>query len=124
MKKYHLTANQVAFIRLLHSTFAGIDFSINLASNPPAGCRKLKKKELVEALKETLAQADQALVSEYIRGELVKENILEDGGQELCVFDPSDDNTKHETEVYTQDDLIAIRANQEKPTWKNNVKGK
>lgn len=124
MKKYHLTPNQVAFIKLMHSTFAGIDFSINLANNPPAGCRKLKKKELIEALKETLAQADQALVSEYIRGELVKENILEDGGQELCVFDPSDDNVKHETEVYTPDDLMAIRANKEKPTWDNKVAGK
>lgn len=124
MKRYHLTPNQVAFIKLMHSTFAGIDFSINLANNPPAGCRKLKKKELIEALKETLAQADQALVSEYIRGELVKENILEDGGQELCVFDPSDDNVKHETEVYTQDDLIAIRAEKEKATWENKVAGK
>ena len=118
-KKYHLTPDQVAFVHLLNSAFAGIDFSIDLATNPPAGVKKLSKKELIKALKVTLAQTNQAITSEYIRGELVKEGILKDGGQELCTFDPTVDNKDSNAEVYTQEELMAIRTN-----WENNVKGK
>ena len=78
-KKYHLTPDQAAFVHLINSAFAGIDFSIDLAVNPPAGVKKISKKALIEAIKATLAQTNQALTSEYIRGELVKEGILEDG---------------------------------------------
>lgn len=123
-KKYHLTPDQDAFVHLINSAFAGIDFSIQLATNPPAGCKKLTKKELIKSLTATLAQTNQALVSEYIRGELVKEGILEDGGSELCTYDPTDDNTEHNAEVYTPEELRAIREEAEKPTWKTKVKGK
>lgn len=123
-KKYHLTPDQAAFVHLINSAFAGIDFSIDLAVNPPAGVKKISKKALIEAIKATLAQTNQALTSEYIRGELVKEGILEDGGQELCVFDPSDANKDQDTEVFTPEDLQALRLENEKATWKNKVKGK
>ena len=123
-KKYHLTPDQAAFVHLINSAFAGIDFSIDLAVNPPAGVKKISKKALIGAIKATLAQTNQALTSEYIRGELVKEGILEDGGQELCVFDPSDANKDQDTEVFTPEDLQALRLENEKATWKNNVKGK
>lgn len=117
-KKYHLTPDQAAFVHLINSAFAGIDFSIALAANPPAGVKKISKKELIRAIKVTLAQTNQALTSEYIRGELVKEGILKDGGQELCVFDPSDDNKDQDTEVFTLEDLQALRLDKEKATWK------
>lgn len=123
-KKYHLTPDQAAFVHLINSAFAGIDFSIDLAVNPPAGVKKISKKALIEAIKATLAQTNQALTSEYIRGELVKEGILEDGGQELCVFDPSDANKDQDTEVFTPEDLQALRLDKAKATWKNKVKGK
>lgn len=123
-KKYHLTPDQAAFVHLINSAFAGIEFSIDLAVNPPAGVRKISKNDLVKAIKATLAQTNQALTSEYIRGELVKEGILEDGGQELCVFDPSDDNKDQDTEVFTPEDLQALRLDNEKATWKNKVEGK
>lgn len=120
-KRYHLTPDQVAFVHLINSAFAGIDFSIDLATNPPEGVRKLSKKDLIKSLKVTLAQTNQALASEYIRGELVKEGILEDGGQELCTFDPTVENTKEEAEVYTIEELEAIRTEKNKPTWDNKV---
>lgn len=123
-KKYHLTPDQDAFVHLINSAFAGIDFSIELAVNPPSGCRKLSKKDLVNSLRATLAQTNQALTSEYIRGELVKEGVLEGGGQELCVYDPSTDNADHNAEVFTPEELQNIRSNAEKAHWKNNVKGK
>lgn len=123
-KKYHLTPDQDAFVHLINSVFAGIDFSLDLAINPPAGVRKIGKKDLVEAIKATLAQANQALASEYIRGELVKEGILEDGGQEMCVYDPTENNKEHNAEVFTTEELEAMRAEQNKPTWKNKVEGK
>lgn len=123
-KKYHLTPDQAAFVHLINSAFAGIDFSIDLAVNPPAGVKKIGKKDLIKAIKATLAQTNQALTSEYIRGELVKEGILEDGGQELCVFDPSDDNKDQDAEVYTPEDLQALREEQTRADWENKVQGK
>lgn len=109
-KRYHLTSDQVAFTHLINSAFAGLALSLDLATTPQPGMKKISKKDLVKALKATLAQTNQALTSEYIRGELVKEGILEDGGQELCTFDPSVDNEKQEAVVYTPEDLIAIRS--------------
>lgn len=123
-KQYHLTPDQVAFVHLLNSAFAGIDFSIDLATNPPKGVKKLTKKELLKALKATLAQTNQAITSEYIRGELVKEGILKDGGQELCTFDPTTDNKDSNTEVYTPEEIQAIRAEASKSTWETKVQGK
>ena len=123
-KEYHLTPDQAAFVHLVNSAFAGIDFSIDLAVNPPAGVKKIGKKDLVKAIKATLAETNQALVSEYIRGELVKEGILEDGGQELCTFDPTGDNKDQNAVVYTPEDLKAIRLEQEQAKWDNKVQGK
>ena len=123
-KEYHLTQDQDAFVHLINSAFAGLALSIDLAANPPAGVRKISKKDLVKSIKATLAQTNQALTSEYIRGELVKEGVLEDGGQELCTYDPSTDNKDHNAVVYTPEELVAIRAEQAKGTWENNVKGK
>ena len=42
-KEYHLTPDQSAFVHLVNSAFAGIDFSIDLAVNPPAGVKKIGK---------------------------------------------------------------------------------
>lgn len=123
-KQYHLTPDQDAFVHLLNSAFAGIDFSIDLAVNPPAGVKKISKKDLVKALKATLAQTNQALVSEYIRGELVKEGVLEDGGSELCTYDPTDANKDKNAVVYTQDEILAIRMENSKADWENKVEGK
>ena len=123
-KEYHLTPDQSAFVHLVNSAFAGIDFSIDLATNPPAGVKKIGKKDPVKAIKATLAETNQALVSEYIRGELVKEGILEDGGQELCTFDPTGDNKDQNAVVYTPEDLKAIRLEQEQAKWDNKVQGK
>ena len=72
----------------------------------------ITKKELLKAIQNTIAQTDSVLTSEYIRGELVKKGILEDGGKEFCAYDPSTENDKEQVAlVYSQEDLIAERAN-------------
>lgn len=108
MKKYHLDQSNIAFIHLIHSAFAGINLSIDLLD----GGKGITKKELLKAIKNTIQQTDSVLTSEYIRGELVKKGILEDGGKEFCAYDPSAENDKEEVAiVYTPEDIATARAN-------------
>ena len=120
-KKYHLDQNNVAFIHCINSAFAGIYAWGEMIKQ---GGKKIPKKKMVEAFQEIIAQTNNAIVSEYIRGELIKKGILENGDDTgLCTFDPSIDNENAEAEVFTQDELKAIRLEQQQPTWKNNVNG-
>lgn len=121
-KKYHLDQNEVAFLHCINSAFAGVYTWIELAKN---NSKKIPKKKLTEALQDIIAQTNTALASEYIRGELIKKGVLENGDDTgLCTFDPSVDNENSEAEVYTQDELTALRLEQKEPTWKNAVKGR
>ena len=80
---------------------------------------------MIEAFQDIVAQTNTAMASEYIRGELIKKGVLENGDDTgLCTFDPSVDNEKAEAEVFTKDELTAIRLEQQEPTWKNSVKGR
>lgn len=120
-KKYHLDQNNVAFIHCINSCFAGLYTYVQLLD----GSKKIPKKKMLKVLADTIAQTNTALTSEYIRGELIKKGVLENGDDTgLCTFDPSVDNENSETEVYTQDELKAIRLEQQKPTWTTDVKGK
>lgn len=117
-KKYHLDQNEVAFLHCINSAFAGIAYGIDIAGDG----KRIPKKKLIKAIKETLAQANVALCSEFIRGELIKKGVLENGDNTaLCTFDPSVDNDdKAETEVFTQEELDKIRFDTH---YKNSVKG-
>lgn len=122
-KKYHLDPNETAFIRCLNGAFAGIYTMLELAKEE--GNKKISKKKLIEALQDVIAQTNTAVASEYIRGELIKKGVLEDGDNTgLCTFDPSIDNENSETEVYTQEELNDLRLKQQDPTWVSNVKGR
>ena len=120
-KKYHLDLNEVAFLHCLNGAFAGLYTMLEVAKS---GGKKISKKKLLEAIQETIAQTNTALSSEYIRGELIKKGVLENGDDTgLCIFDPSVDNENSETEVFTNDELKTIRLEKQEPTWINNVKG-
>lgn len=122
MKKYHLDQNNVAFIHCVNGAFAGIYTMLEMAK---AEGKKIPKKKLLEALQEVIAQTNTAITSEYIRGELIKKGVLENGDDTgLCTFNPSVDNENSETEVFTKDELTAIRLEQQEPTWINSVKGR
>lgn len=120
-KKYHLDQNEVAFLHCINGAFAGLYTYIEILKR---NGKKVPKKKLLEALQDTLARTNTAISSEFIRGELIKKGVLENGDDTgLCVFDPSIDNEDAETEVFTNEELEQIRLEKMEPTWKNNVKG-
>lgn len=119
--KYHLDQNNVAFLHCINSAFAGLYTYIELIKEQG---KKLPKKKILEALQDTIAQTNTAISSEYIRGELIKKGVLENGDDTgLCIFDPSVDNENSETEVFTNEELKDIRLEKQEPTWINSVKG-
>lgn len=118
-KKYHLDQNEIAFIHCTHGAFAGMYAWTKLIEG---NLKKTPKKKLLEAFQSIITQTDTALTSEYIRGELIKKGVLENGGGELCTFDPLGDNT--DAEVYTKDEVAKIRLDQLEPKWKDAVKGR
>jgi len=120
--KYHLDQNNVAFLHCINSAFAGLYTYIELIKEQG---KKLPKKKILEALQDTIAQTNTAISSEYIRGELIKKGVLENGDDTgLCIFDPSVDNENSETEVFTNEELKDIRLEKQEPTWINSVKGR
>jgi hypothetical protein len=123
MKKYHLDQNNVAFIHCVNGAFAGIYTMLELSKTE--GKKKIPRKKLIEAIQDVIAQTNTAITSEYIRGELIKKGVLENGDDTgLCTFDPSIDNENSEAEVYTQQELKDLRIKADEPTWVNNVKGR
>lgn len=123
MKKYHLDQNNVAFIHCVNGAFAGIYTMLELSKTE--GKKKIPRKKLIEAIQDVIAQTNTAITSEYIRGELIKKGVLENGDDTgLCTFDPSIDNENSEAEVYSQEELKELRIKANEPTWVNNVKGR
>ena len=121
-KKYHLDQNNVAFLHCINGAFAGVYTMLELVKTEG---KKIPKKKLIEAIQETLAQTNTAISSEYIRGELIKKGVLENGDDTgLCIFDPSVDNKNSEAEVFTNEELKDIRLERSQPTWVNSVKGR
>lgn len=121
--KYHLDQNNVAFIHCVNGAFAGIYTMLELSKTE--GKKKISRKKLIEAIQDVIAQTNTAITSEYIRGELIKKGVLENGDDTgLCIFDPSIDNENSEAEVYTQQELKDLRIKANEPTWVNNVKGR
>lgn len=123
MKKYHLDQNNVAFIHCVNGAFAGIYTMLELSKTE--GKKKISRKKLIEAIQDVIAQTNTAITSEYIRGELIKKGVLENGDDTgLCTFNPSIDNKNSEAEVYTQEELKELRIKANEPTWTNSVKGR
>ena len=122
MKKYHLDQNNVAFIHCVNGAFAGIYTMLELAKTD--GKKRISRKKLIEAIQEVIAQTNTAITSEYIRGELIKKGVLENGDDTgLCTFDPSIENENSEAEVYNKEELEELRLKAQEPTWVNSVKG-
>lgn len=103
MKTYRIDGNEAAFLHTVNGAFAGIDY---LLDNIRDG-KKFNKQAVVKTIKEILSQANIAISSEYIRGELIKKGVLDNDPTLLCTFDPSEDNKDLKVEVYTRDDLLA-----------------
>lgn len=122
MKRYHLDQNNVAFIHCVNGAFAGIYTMLEILKTEG---KKIPKKDMINAFQNTIAQTNTAITSEYIRGELIKKGVLENGDDTgLCTFDPSVDNENSEAEVYTQEELKDLRIKANEPNWVNSVKGR
>lgn len=122
MKRYHLDQNNVAFLHCINGAFAGIYTMLELLKTEG---KKIPKKAMLNAIQNTIAQTNTAVASEYIRGELIKKGVLENGDDTgLCTFDPSVDNENSEAEVYTQEELKDLRIKANEPNWVNSVKGR
>lgn len=118
-KQYHLDQNEVAFVHCLNSAFAGLHYSLDLLEQTKKG---ISKKVILKTIKNTLAQTNTALTSEFIRGELIKKNIIENDPKAvaLITYDPSTDNTDNTAIAYSQEELDKIRLG----NFKNAVKGR
>lgn len=96
-KTYTLDNNEVAFLRVLYSSFAAIDLTIKASKDN----KSMSQREKLKTIATVVSKVATGLSSEYIRGELIRKGILENDPTLVCSYDPSDDNVKHECEVYT-----------------------
>ena len=72
MKKYHLDQNNVAFLHCINGAFAGIYTMLELLKTEG---KKIPKKDMLNAIQNTIAQTNTAVASEDIRGELIKKGV-------------------------------------------------
>ena len=117
-KKYHLDQNEEAFVHCINSVFAGLYTYIEMLKETG---KKITKKDMLKSMQEVIGSTNTALVSEYIRGELIKKGVFSNEDPiGLCTFDPSVENKNSETVVYTQDELDTIRTEKKlQPDWAN-----
>lgn len=95
-KKYTLDNNEVAFLRVLYSAFAAIDFTIVAAQQN----KEMSEEDKLKTLREIVIKTQEGLSSEYIRGELIRKNIIPNDPTLICKYDPSISNDKNEAEVF------------------------
>ena len=96
-KTYTLDNNEAAFLRVLYSSFAAIDLTINAAKKN----KSMSQNDKLKTIATVVSKVATGLSSEYIRGELIRKGVLENDPTLICSYDPSDDNVKHKCTVYT-----------------------
>lgn len=107
MKKFILKPHEVGYLKLLYSTFAGLDYA---TANAAATAKARKDASALKVIREVQIRACEGLASEYIRAALIKDKLIENDPTLLCVFDPSDDNTDGHVEVWTREEIAANHA--------------
>ena len=112
MRQFSLKPHEIGYLKLLYSTFAGIDYATANAAVGAENAKSFKAESHFKTLREVNAQACQGLASEYIRAALIQEHLIENDPKLFCSFDPSDTNTEGVVEVWTEDELRAERAKQ------------
>ena len=107
MKKFTLKPHEIGYLKLLYSTFAGLDYA---TANAAATAKARKDARAMKVIREVQIRACEGLASEYIRAALIKEKLIENDPTLLCVFDPSDANTDGTVEVWTREEIAANHA--------------
>ena len=101
-KKYTLDNNEVAFLKVLYSTFAAIDLVVVAAQQN----KEMSEEDKLKTLREIVIKSQEGVSSEYIRGELIRKNVLPNDPTRVCKYDPSVYNENNECEVFDATDQV------------------
>lgn len=107
MKQFNLKPHEIGYLRLLYSTFAGIDYA---TANAAVQMKSRRDKGMVKTILAVQSQAAFGLASEYIRAALVMEHLIDDDPTLVCTFDPSDANKDNVVEVWTKEEIAEQKA--------------
>lgn len=107
MRQFSLKPHEIGYLKLLYSTFAGMDYA---TANAVAVAKARRDVVMLKTIREVQIKAAQGLASEYIRAALIQEKLIENDPSLFCTFDPSDNNKDGVVEVWTQDELQEKRA--------------
>ena len=88
-KKFKLDPNDIAFLKLVYSSFAGLDYA---TARSEASCKSRSAKKRFAVLRAVEEKILFGLASEYIRGRLISKHLIENDPTLFCTYDPSDDN--------------------------------
>lgn len=110
MKKFNLKPHEIGYLKLLYSTFAGLDYAVANASVGAEQAKSFKAAKTFKVIREVQIRACEGLASEYIRASLIKDKLIKNDPTLLCVFDPSDDNTDGHVEVWTREEIAANKS--------------
>ncbi len=88
-KKFKLEPNDIAFLKLVYSSFAGLDYA---TANAEAQSKSRKDRNHFKVIRAVEAKILFGLASEYIRGRLIAKHLIENDPTLFCSYDPSDDN--------------------------------
>lgn len=101
MKKYRLQPYEVGYLRLMYSTFAGMDYA---TANAELQMKGRRDAQLMKTVREVQIKSMEGLASEYIRAALIMKKVLKPDEKVFCVFDPSPDNVDGECIALTMDE--------------------
>ena len=101
MKKFRLQPYEIGYLKLLYSTFSGMDYA---TSNATLKMESENDEQIMKTIREVQIQSLNGLASEYIRAALIMKKVLNTDEKVFCVFDPTDDNKNGECIVMTMDE--------------------
>ena len=101
MKTFRLQPHEIGYLKLLYSTFSGIDYA---TSNATLKMESENDEQIMKTIREVQIQSLNGLASEYIRAALIMKEVLTNDEKVFCVFDPTDENVDGECIVMTMDE--------------------
>ena len=111
MKKFRLQPHEIGYLKLLYSTFAGMDYA---TANATVQMKGRKDEQIMKTIREVQIQSLNGLASEYIRAALIMKKVLNTDEKVFCVFDPTDKNVNGECIVMTMDEYAERQQNAQK----------